>query len=176
MVVLLYIWRARIKWLWFEGENLNKRDRVLALLDENSESHYIPGGFFLHFNPEYRKGKSAVEKHIEFFRYTEMDILKIQYEHSFPQMPGIKDPEDWERFPNLTLDFFAEPLEVVEGLVKAVKSEALVIVTLYSPFMVAGQVNGQETITRHILENPEKAKLGIEKVANAMLLFVSMSP
>lgn len=151
---------------------MNKRDLVLSLLDESQPQHYIPAAFFLHFDPMYHRGRAAIEKHLEFFKYTEMDFVKIQYEHAFPRMPNLREPEDWSKFPRLGEDFFEEPLRVVEGLVKEAKHEALVIVTLYSPFMVAGQVNGQETITRHLLENPQKAKVGIEIAAEAMLTFV----
>jgi uroporphyrinogen decarboxylase len=151
---------------------MNKRDQVLALLDSTRNPELIPAGFFLHFPASCHRGQSAVQKHLEFFSYTGMDFVKIQYEHTFPRLPDLQSPLDWPNIPRLREDFFLEPLRVVEGLVQAAKHEALVVVTLYSPFMVAGQINGQETITRHLMENPEKAKMGIEIVAEAMLGFV----
>ena len=151
---------------------MNKRDVMFSLLDPQKKSEYVPGAFFLHFDPTCHQGQAAVEKHLEFFRYTGMDFIKIQYEHVFPRDPDLVKPSDWRRLSKFGGDFFEEPLRVVEGLVKAAKAEALVIVTLYSPFMVAGQVNGQETITRHILESPDQAKLGMEKVTESMLEFV----
>jgi uroporphyrinogen decarboxylase len=155
-----------------KGMNMNKRELVLDVLDVNSPQTYIPAGFFLHFGPQFQRGQAAVEKHLEFFNFTGMDFVKIQYEHVFPKIVDLVRPDDWNKLPEFGEEFFQEPLEVVRGLVKAAGQEALVIVTLYSPFMVAGQVNGQETITRHILENPAKAKIGMEKVTNSMLAFV----
>lgn len=46
---------------------------------------------------------------------------------------------------------------MVEGLVKAAKSDALVIMTLYSPFIWAAHLGD---ITGHLQENPEAAKKG----------------
>ena len=151
---------------------MNKRDLVLQVLNAGQRQNYIPAGFFIHFDPSYRQGQAAVDKHLEYFRYTGMDFVKIQYEHTFPHRPEIVRPEDWVKMPVYKKDFYEEPLKVVEGLVKAAKKEALVIITLYSPFMCAGHTTSGEIITRHIVENPEKAKKGIEIIAESLMIFV----
>jgi uroporphyrinogen decarboxylase len=151
---------------------MNKRDLMLSLLDSKSTPPIIPAGFFLHFDPVYHRGQAAVDKHMEYFRYTGMDFVKIQYERKFPVIPTIKNPEDWVQMPDYPLEFYAEPLKVVEGLVKAAKSEALVLLTLYSPFMFAAQTTSYETITRHMVENPEKVKIGMEAITSSVMRFV----
>ncbi len=152
---------------------MNKRDAVLSLLDSGQKPAMIPAAFFLHFDPQFRQGQPAIDKHLEYFRYTGMDFVKIQYEHSFPQLPEIQRPEDWEKMPFYKLDFYREPLEVVAGLVKAAKKEALVVLTLYSPFMMAGQVTGgQEKVTEHIQQNPEKVKRGMQVITDSLMGFV----
>jgi uroporphyrinogen decarboxylase len=151
---------------------MNKRDLVLQVLDAGKPQAYIPAGFFIHFDPSYRQGQAAIDKHLEYFRYTGMDFVKIQYEHTFPHRPEIVRPEDWLKMPVYPEEFYAEPLEVVKGLVQAVKKEAPVIITLYSPFMCAGHTTSEQIITRHILENPEKTKKGIEIIAESLMKFV----
>lgn len=151
---------------------MNKRDVVLSLLDPNQKPAYTPAAFFMHFDPVYHRGQAAVEKHLEYFRFTGMDFVKIQYEHSFPRNPAIQKPEDWARMPYYPLDFYEEPLRVVEGLVQAAKPEALVILTLYSPFMFAGQVAGEDTVVRHIQENPEQFQRGMEIITESLMEFV----
>ena len=151
---------------------MNKRDLVLSLLDAGHKQTYIPAAFFLHFDPTYHRGQAAVEKHLEYFHFTGMDFVKIQYEHSFPRMPEIQRPEDWDKMPFFDLDFYEAPLRVVEGLVKAAKPEALVILTLYSPFMFAGQVATEELVVQHIRENPEAVKRGMETITASLRGFV----
>jgi uroporphyrinogen decarboxylase len=151
---------------------MNKRDAVLSLLDAKPTSTNIPAGFFLHFDPAFHTGQAAVDRHMEYFRYTGMDFVKIQYERKFPVIPEIKKPEDWAKMPDYPLDFYAEPLKVVEGLVKAARTEALVILTLYSPFMFAAQTTSYETITRHMMENPDKVKIGMETITSSVMRFV----
>lgn len=151
---------------------MNKRDAVLSLLDPNYTAGYIPAAFFLHFDPAYHRGQAAVEKHLEYFHYTGMDFVKIQYEHVFPHNLDIQKPEDWVNMPFYPLDFYAEPLRVVEGLVKAAKPEALVVLTLYSPFMIAGQVVGADVVTEHIKQNPGAVKKGMEIITDSLMGFV----
>jgi uroporphyrinogen decarboxylase len=151
---------------------MNKREAVLSMIEPGSRPAYTPAAFFLHFDPAYHRGQAAVDKHLEFFRYTGMDFVKIQYEHTFPHNPAIRRPADWANMPFYPLEFYEAPLRVVEGLVKAAKPEALVILTLYSPFMLAGQVAGGETVTAHIQENPQAVQRGMEIITDSLMGFV----
>jgi uroporphyrinogen decarboxylase len=154
------------------GTEMNKRDAVLSVIDPAQIPTYIPAAFFLHFDKAYHRNQAAVDRHLEFFRYTGMDFVKIQYEHGFPANPDIQRPEDWAKMPFYDLDFYAEPLEVVEGLVKAAKPEALVVLTLYSPFMFAGHVAGEGTVTSHIKEDPQAVRRGMEIITDSLMAFV----
>jgi uroporphyrinogen decarboxylase len=151
---------------------VNKRDLVLGLLDDGKAPEVIPAAFFLHFDPTFHRGQSAVDRHLEYFRFTGMDFVKIQFEHSFPHIPDIRHAVDWVKMPFYGLDFYQEPLKVVEGLVKAAKKEALVILTLYSPFMCAGQSTSEDLVARHIRENPEAVKRGMEVITASLMGFV----
>jgi uroporphyrinogen decarboxylase len=151
---------------------MNKRDAVLSVIDPDQKPAYIPAAFFLHFDPAYHRGLAAVDRHLEYFRYTGMDFVKIQYEHGFPRIPEIQRPEDWAKMPFYDLDFYTEPLRVVDGLVKAAKPEALVVLTLYSPFMFAGHVAGEATVTAHIKEDPQAVQRGMEIITSSLMGFV----
>jgi uroporphyrinogen decarboxylase len=145
---------------------------LLGLLDPNTKQEYIPAAFFLHFDEIYHRGEPAIDKHLEYFRYTGMDFVKIQYEVTFPPIPEIKTPADWSKMPLYQEDFYEAQLKVVEGIAKRAKEEALVLVTLYSPFMCAGQTAGPETVTGHMKESPEEVKKGMEVITESLMLFV----
>lgn len=150
---------------------MNKRDTMMGLLDSSRRPETVPAAFFLHFDPAFHRGQAAVDKHLEFFNATGMDFVKIQFEHPMPRR-DINRPEDWGKVPLYGLDFYEAPLRVVEGLVKAVKKEALVLLTLYSPFMLAGQIGGPETVVRHAQEKPDAFKRGIAAITEGLLGFV----
>jgi uroporphyrinogen decarboxylase len=151
---------------------MNRRDAVLSLLEPVYKPGCTPAAFFLHFDPVYHRGQAAVDKHLEYFHYTGMDFLKIQYEHKFPLLPEIRRPEDWAKMPCYGLEFYEEPLQVVKGLIRAAKREALVIQTLYSPFMCAGHTVGGEAILDHIRQAPDQVKRGMQAITDSLMLFV----
>jgi uroporphyrinogen decarboxylase len=150
----------------------NKRDVVLSVIDTGQKPNYIPAAFFLHFDPKYHRGQAAVERHLEYFHYTNMDFVKIQFEHGFPRNPAIQRPQDWASIPFYNLDFYEEPLRVVDGLVKAARHEALVVLTLYSPFMFAGHMATEPVLTAHIKEDPQAVQRGMEIITNSLMGFV----
>jgi uroporphyrinogen decarboxylase len=155
-----------------EAAPMNKRDAVLAVLDKSHPQPYVPAAFFLHFDEAYHFGSAAVEKHLEYFRRTGMDFLKIQYERTFPTIPTIKRPEDWKTMPSYPLGFYEGQLAAVDGLVKAAKKEALVLITLYSPFMCAGHSTSLPLLTEHLQQDPEAVKKGFEAITSSLMRFV----
>lgn len=149
---------------------MNKRDTMLGLIHNADLSDYIPAAFFLHFDSTYHQGQTAIDKHLEFFRATDMDFVKIQYEQPFPASAPIRKPEDWAHAPLCSEDFFEAPIHVVEGLVKAAHSEALVIMTLYSPFMWAAHLDPE--IADHLKDDPESVKKGLAIMTENVLTLV----
>ena len=130
---------------------------------------YVPAAFFMHFDPAYHLGQAAIDKHLEYFRYTGMDFVKIQYEQPNPPAPPIRTPQDWARVPHCNEEFFDPVLQVVRGLVAAAKSEALVILTVYSPFMWAKHYVKPADLAAHLQENPEAVKKGLEIMTDNVL-------
>jgi len=151
---------------------MNKRDTVLSLVDSQTPPAYVPAAFFMHFDPVYHQGQAAIDRHLEFFRATGMDFVKIQYEQSVPPAALVRTPEDWEHAPRCDEAFFASSIGVVEGLVKAAKDEALVIMTVYSPFMWAAQLAGAETLAEHLREKPDAVRAGLEIMTENVLTLI----
>ena len=100
---------------------MNKRDALLALLEPSYSPGPVPAAFFLHFDPAHHRGQAAVDRQLEYFRFSDMDIVKIQFENPMPKLE-IAVPKDWAKVPVYGLDFFDAPLRVVEGLVQAAKA------------------------------------------------------
>ncbi|MEY4382725.1 MAG: hypothetical protein RI995_267, partial [Bacteroidota bacterium] len=66
----------------------SNRELMMEFMDKDSRSNHIPGGFFMHFN---KKGDEAVKAHLDYYKATKMDFVKIQFDGmSLPLMPEIK--------------------------------------------------------------------------------------
>ena len=149
---------------------MNKREMMLELISGNAPQDYTPAAFFLHFGPQYTEGRAAIERHLEFFRYTGMDFVKIQFEQGLPEWI-VTSPADWAHARRLTETDFAPTVEVVRGLVEAAGREALVVLTLYSPFMWARHLAGDALLEQHLRDYPAEAAKALEiSVENVLTL------
>lgn len=151
---------------------MNKRDALLNLIHGDASPDYTPAAFFMHFDPSCHAGQAAVDKHLEYFRATGMDFVKIQFEQRMPPGPAIKNAEDWAQIPLYPESFFEPAVRVVEGLVKAAHDEALVVMTLYSPFMLAMQLAGDADMAQHLRENPDAVARGLATMTENELTLV----
>lgn len=151
---------------------MNKRDIMLSLIDGGAPAGYTPAAFFLHFGPGYQVGQAAIDRHLQFFRHTGMDFVKVQFEQDMPQC-AIASPADWARAPRLTAEDFAPTVRVVRGLVEAAGRDALVILTLYSPFMWARHLAGDEVLHAHLCEHPARAAVGLAISTENVLTLVA---
>lgn len=141
---------------------MNKRETMLSLIHDSRPPTYIPAAFFLHFDPAFHHGQAAIDKHLEFFKATGMDFVKIQYEQVQPHRAPFHTPAEWAQAPRYGKDFFEDPIAIARGLVEAIKGEALVIMTVYSPFMWAGHLTGADMLNQHLRENPDAVQKGLE--------------
>jgi len=151
---------------------INKRELLLDLVHNNSKLGYIPAAFFMHFDDTHHQGQPAIDKHMEFFHYTGMDFVKIQYEQPLPREIAIRKPEDWAKVPLCAEQFFEPTIRVAEGLVKAANHEALVILTVYSPLMHAIRQADAETFANHLYENLEAVSKGLSILTENVLRLV----
>lgn len=148
---------------------MNHRELLLSLIHDQSPAGTIPAAFFLHFDEAHKHGQAAIDRHLEFQRFTGMDFVKIQYEQVQPPGKPIRKPEDWSQVPSYPPEFFEDPIRVAEGLVKAAGEGDLVIMTLYSPFMWLAQFDKQADINAHMEENPEAVAKGLEIMTENVL-------
>jgi uroporphyrinogen decarboxylase len=150
----------------------NKRERMLQWLAGKADPNYTPAAFFLHFGDPYKSGSAAAKRHLEYFRQTDMDFVKIQFEQAYDPQPFLKKPADWAKLPLRKIDFYEPLVQTARELVRDAKKDALVLMTLYSPYMGAGQCAPEPLRKQHMEENPEAVKKGLEILTESQLIFV----
>jgi uroporphyrinogen decarboxylase len=158
--------RRNFSWL---SNSSNKREKLLAVLDLSKPNGYIPAAFFLHFND--KLGQGAIDSHLQFFRATNMDFVKVQYEIVVPHIENINSPKDWAKIPVYGKDFFEPQLEVIEALSKQLKSEALILPTVYSPLTLAYQTVGKDA-AEHIKQDPDAVAKGLQNITESIINYI----
>ncbi len=77
---------------------MNKKERVQAAIARQPVDH-VPACFSLHFSREIAFGEPAIQAHLDFYRQTDCDILKIMNENLVPLIGEMHSPADWAKVP-----------------------------------------------------------------------------
>lgn len=155
---------------------INKRERILQVLDQSKANEYVPAAFFLHFDD--KLGYKAVEAHEQFYEATNMDFVKVFYEIVVPKI-DIQKGSDWNKVPVYDENFFAPQVEVIANLARKYKGEALILPTVYSPIALAAQTlgNGRDKATMRKLaeKDPEAFGHAIENLSKSLVNYLRAS-
>lgn len=156
---------------------MTKRDRVLAAI-QGKQVDYVPTGFSLHFPVEEASGEKGVKAHLDFFKQTDTDIIKVMNENLVPDVGDIKTPEDWNKIPTYSLndDFMKRQIEMAKAILDQVDSDAFSIGTLHG--ICASGIHPIETrygyegvrklLCAHIRENKQPVIEALKRITDGM--------
>ena len=110
---------------------MDKRDRVKAAIRKEPVDR-VPASFSLHFPRDKAFGDAAVKAHLDFYRDTDVDILKIMNENLVPLIGEFSSASDWKKVPayNRRSRFITEQLDLVKRLRDA-EPDAYVLTTVH---------------------------------------------
>ena len=116
---------------------MNKIERFRAMLRGESVD-CVPAGFWFHFSPEFKGGEAMARRHLEYYRATDLDILKVMNDTGYAPIGTIvvRKPEDWAKLEPTPLSdaFYRSHLEGLQRIVEAVGREVPVMTTVFNPF------------------------------------------
>lgn len=110
---------------------MNKRERVKAAIGKKQVDH-VPAGFSIHFPKEMAFGDAAVKAHLDFYRQTDVDIIKVMNENLVPLIGEMNCAKDWEKLPayNRNSKFIQDELELIKRLRDA-EPDAYLLATVH---------------------------------------------
>lgn len=156
---------------------MTKRERVTAAISGKEVDH-VPVGFSLHFLPDQAKGVAGAESHLEFFRQTDTDIIKIMNENLVPDVGEIRTPEDWNKIPSYTMKdaFMVSQTEMVRRILDQADPDAFSLGTLHGICASAihpiearyGYEKVRELFCAHIRENRKPVEEAFKRIADGM--------
>ncbi|MCL5273134.1 MAG: hypothetical protein M1434_00090 [Chloroflexi bacterium] len=150
---------------------MNKIERVLAALaGENVDR--VPASFWFHFPAEQKHGAASVKAHIDYYRASGIDFLKVMNEHSYEANVPIDVPSDWRRVrpAPLSASFYQAQLDEIKQIVDALGSDCLVITTIFGPFS-SGNAASRAKVTEHLKADPTAVNQGLGAIADSLAEF-----
>ena len=111
---------------------MTKRERVLAAI-LGHEVDVVPSSYSLHFPSEKAKSNKGVRSHLEFYKKTDVDIMKIMNEYLVPDFGGIRVPSDWKIIPsfNRKTKFISDFGDFVKKIVDRLGPDDFFLATIH---------------------------------------------
>ncbi len=150
---------------------MNKIERVRAAL-AGAEVDRVPASFWFHFPDEQKRGGASIQAHLDYYRASNIDYLKVMNEHPYETDIVIQSPADWRRVrpAPLSAPFYQAQLDEIKGIVDAVGSECLVITTIFGPFS-SGNAAGNAMVAAHLKKDPASVSQGLAAIAESLAGF-----
>lgn len=156
---------------------MTKKERVWAAI-HGKEVDHVPTGFSLHFPVDKAAGEEGVKSHLEFFKDTDTDIIKMMNENLVPDVGEIRTPEDWNKIPVYSLNdgFMRKQIEMVERIMDQADPDAFAIGTLHGICASAihpiearyGYEKVRELFCTHIRENKTPVLEAFKRITDGM--------
>ena len=158
---------------------MNKKERVIAAIRHESVD-YVPCGFSLHFPHDKAYGEAGVKSHLDFFKETDTDIIKIMNENLVPYVGELTSPAEYERLVrgfSMKSDFMQAQVDFTKAILDKADSTAFSIGTLHG--VTASSIHPIEKMgisydkTREILveylrEDPVKMQSAMQRITDVM--------
>lgn len=156
---------------------MNKIERLRAAL-AGEPVDCIPCGFWSHFPEKMQFGEESVRMHEQFYRDTDIDILKVMNEHLYRLDAAVERPEDWRRIRpyHIAGSHYEDYLDEIRRVRALVGKDVPILATIHGLLVSACHAtNGPNQFTRldnlitlHLKEDPEAVCCGLEAIAETL--------
>lgn len=156
---------------------MNKRERVLAAL-HNQETDYVPGCFWRHYTRQLERGEDIVEAHMQFYRETDVDFIKISGDGYFgwpaKVLENLGHADELFQMEHIPLEhpFLAEQLERARKVVEAAGGECCTFYTLFCPLSIFRLQVGWDKMMECMRENPKAVMYACDMIADDVNVMV----
>ena len=158
---------------------MDKRERLLATL-QGEKTDGMLCGFWHHFNDSCKYGQASIQAHVEFFQYTDADILKVMNEHTYRIDCSIEQSSDWKKVKPSSFDTGPYPqyIEEFKALKKALPKDVPLFATVHGVLVSAYHAtelpgnfsNPHNMVSRHLKQDPSSVAVGLQAIAETLIL------
>lgn len=166
---------------------MNKIERFRAVLRQEPVDR-VPAGFWFHFDAPFHGGAAMAQAHLDFYRATDLDIVKVMNDTGYAPVGhiAVMEPGDWRKLEPtpLTDPLFQSHLEGLKRIVEALGDEAPIMTTCFNPFHEAvatlrasqpyaygSEMDARSAWVGHLRADPESVCQGMRVIAEDLARF-----
>lgn len=157
------------------ADRMTKKERVEASL-AGREFDRPPVSFWYHFGTQHESGERTAETELAFYRYYDLDYLKVMNDYFYPMPDGyteIATPEDLAAI--RPLDIMATPwkeqLTAIDIIARELENEAYFIDTVFDPWQVLLRNLVGEHLMRLVEEAPDRVLEALDVITDNVLAY-----
>ena len=148
---------------------MDKRTRLINALN-GGEVDRVPVSFWYHFEGEQAQGEACVQAHLDHYRTTGVDYLKIMSDGYPYRFNGkVERPSDWYHLRPLGKDhpYIVEQVERARRINEALKGECCTFYNIFAPFNSIRESpdSSEAMVAAHIREDEEAVRHGLDVIA-----------
>ncbi|KAB8295500.1 uroporphyrinogen decarboxylase family protein [Bifidobacterium avesanii] len=161
---------------------MTKRERMLHAMHNEPVDH-VPVGFWFHFDREHSEGEANVKAHLDFYRQTDLDFVKIMCDgfFAYPVARDIVERRAWDEIRPLSADdpWIRGQVERAKAIVEAIGGERCVFYNVFQPFSsfrFSLEPYGQSSpeATRYLKEDPIGVMRAMDAIAQSNALLTEL--
>ena len=158
---------------------MNKRERVERTL-AGREVDRPPVSFWYHFGVQHAPGDRIAELSLEFFRYYDLDWLKLMNDYYYPMPEGLDELRSVDDLGRLTRfdpseSPWREQLRAIEIIGRELDGEAYFVDTIFEPWQVLQRNLVGEHLPRLVQEAPDVVLEALELVTDNVIAYCKES-
>jgi uroporphyrinogen decarboxylase len=161
---------------------MNKIERFRAFL-RGDEVDRVPAGFWFHFAPEFKGGEAMARRHLEYYRATDLDIMKVMQDTGYAPIgtARITKPADWYKLQPTPLSnpLYQSHLDGLKRIVAAIGTEVPIMLTVFNPYHEAvailrasvpanaarDEMDARRVLLQQLRSEPEPVLQGLQIIA-----------
>lgn len=157
---------------------MNKKERVIAAI-KHENVDYVPCGFSLHFPHDKAFGEAGVKSHLDFFRESDTDIIKIMNENLVPYVGVLNSAAEYDkaiRGYSMKSDFMQAQVDFVKAILDKADNSAFSLGTLHGITASSihpiergmGYEKSREALCQYLRDDPAKMQSAMQRITDVM--------
>lgn len=157
---------------------MTKRQRIETVL-AGEVPDKIPISLWYHFGTQHEPGDIIARLALEFFRYYDLDWLKVMNDYPYPLPEGLETIES-ESDLNKIISFnlippgWTEQLKAIKKIDRELKQSAFFVDTIFDSWTTFQRMAGENTKIL-LKKHPKKVLLALENITNNLELYAQES-
>ena len=155
---------------------MDKRTRVLNAMNKLPVDH-VPVGMWYHFDGENTRGEACVQAHLDYYRDTDLDFLKVMSDgYTYPIPNTIQKAQDWWQLEPLGKDhpFIREQVWRAKRIVEEIGKERCVFYNVFAPFSCIRAGSNDEMVMDHLKKNRRAVMYALDVIAQDLAVLCQL--